>query len=79
MNKLKRNDVVQFNENHKWRGSLGFVVEIKECGDDRRVMICCTAPNNQTSCDSIYIYSMLSKHELEPLPDGHVVLAPEGE
>lgn len=33
MSELKRNDVVQFNENHKWCGSLGFVVEIKECGE----------------------------------------------
>ena len=26
---MKENDVVQFNENHKWRGSLGIIREIK--------------------------------------------------
>lgn len=24
-------DVVQFNENHKWRGSLGIITNIKDC------------------------------------------------
>ena len=35
-------------------------------------------PNNQTACDTAYIYSMLSKNEFEPLLDGHVVLMPKG-
>ena len=33
------NDVVQFNENHKWCGCLGIVNEIKNCGEDFRYMV----------------------------------------
>ena len=29
---MKVNDVVQFNENHKWCGCLGIVTEVKDCG-----------------------------------------------
>lgn len=29
---MKVNDVVQFNENHKWCGCLGIISEIKDCG-----------------------------------------------
>lgn len=25
-------DVVQFNENHKWCGALGIITEVKNCG-----------------------------------------------
>lgn len=70
--------VVQFTENHKWCGALGFVSEVKKCNDDYRFMIGCTMPNNQTACDTAYIYSMLSKNEFEPLLGGHVVLMPKG-
>lgn len=70
--------VVQFTENHKWCGSLGFIEEVKKCGYDYKFTICCTSPDNQSSCDSIYIYSMLSNNEFEPLLDGHVVLMPKG-
>lgn len=31
---LKENDVVQFNENHKWRGSLGIITEVKDCKEN---------------------------------------------
>lgn len=27
-------DVVQFNENHKWRGSLGIITNIKDCKEN---------------------------------------------
>lgn len=30
MTKLKINDVVQFNDNHKWCGALGIVSRVKE-------------------------------------------------
>ena len=26
---MKKGDVVQFNENHKWIGSLGIITEVK--------------------------------------------------
>ena len=36
---MKVNDVVQFNEKHKWCGSFGIIYEIKKCGNDTRYMI----------------------------------------
>lgn len=33
---FKKNDVVQFNENHDWRGCFGFIDEAKETGEDVR-------------------------------------------
>lgn len=75
---IMRYQVVQFTEKHKWCGTLGYVVEVKKCGDDLRCLIACTCPSNQGGCDTAYIYSMASKNEFEPLLDGHVVLAPTG-
>ena len=74
-----RGTVVQFNENHKWRGRLGFIEEAEKCGEDYRFMICCTCPNNKTHCDSVYIFSMASKNEFEPLTNGQCVLMPPKE
>ena len=68
--------VVQFNERHKWRGSLGFVESVKKCGDDYKFMIGCTIPDNQAGCNTAYIFSMASAKEFEPLIDGHAVLMP---
>lgn len=70
--------VVQFTENHKWCGALGFVRKVKKCGDDYRFMIGCTMLDNQDGCNTAYIYSMLSKKEFEPLLDGYVILMPKG-
>ena len=39
MAKLKLNDVVQFNENHKWCGALGIVNELKEIENDTKYLI----------------------------------------
>nr|DAT91459.1 MAG TPA: hypothetical protein [Caudoviricetes sp.] len=39
MTKLKLNDVVQFNENHKWCGALGIVNEVKELENDTKYLI----------------------------------------
>ena len=36
MLELKKNDVVQFNEKHKWCGCLGIVDSIKEFPDMRK-------------------------------------------
>lgn len=38
-NNMKVNDVIQFNENHKWCGCLGIISEVKKCGDDTKYMI----------------------------------------
>jgi hypothetical protein len=67
-------DVVQFTENHKWRGCLGIVSEIKDCGDDIRYLIGVPIPNNDGSVTSTaYIFSMLSENDFEFV--GRAVLA----
>ena len=35
------NDVVQFNEKHKWTGSLGIITEKKQCGEARQADALC--------------------------------------
>lgn len=63
------NDVVQFNEKHKWCGSLGIVTEVKEYDDDVRYMIGVPLPEKGTA----YIFSMESKNEIEPIGVAHFV------
>ena len=29
---MNKGDVVQFNEKHKWCGSLGIITKVKDCG-----------------------------------------------
>lgn len=67
---MKINDVVQFNENHKWRGSLGIINEIKRCGDDIRYMVGVPAPMKGTA----FIYVMDSENAIELI--GQAVLVP---
>lgn len=55
------NDVVQFMEKHQWRGCLGIVTEVKDCGDDTRLMIGVPVPQQGVA----YIYSMVSNKEVE--------------
>lgn len=80
MARYELNDVVQFVEKHKWCGTLGFVHEVKpvktENGEDVRYMIGCTIPDNQSKCNTAYIFSMESEKEFEHLEDGKIVLAP---
>lgn len=73
----KVGDVVQFNERHKWCGAFGYVSEVKQCGDDIRVMIGATIPDNQTHCSTAYIFSMLSDKEFDFI--GNAVLMPQQE
>lgn len=67
---MKINDVVQFNENHKWRGSLGIINEIKPCGDGIRYMVGVPAPMEGTA----FIYVMDSENAIELI--GQAVLVP---
>lgn len=65
------NDVVQFNENHKWCGCVGIVTEAKVVGNnDVRYMIGVPVPQKGTA----YIYSMDSKNEIEYV--GPAILIP---
>ena len=56
-----KNDVVQFNEKHKWCGCLGIVHEIKKCDDDYRIMVGVPVPQQGTA----YIYVMDSEDVIE--------------
>lgn len=64
MSKLKRNDVVQFNENHKWRGVLGIVSEIKELEADTKYLIGVPIPDAKAT-GTAYIFVTQSEMALE--------------
>lgn len=64
MTKLKLNDVVQFNENHKWCGALGIVSEIKELKNDTKYLIGIPIPE-AASVSTAYIFVMASEMALE--------------
>lgn len=64
------NDVVQFNENHKWCGSLGIITEKKEIhnndlngeeNNDIRFMVGVPIPQQGTA----YIYVLASEFSIE--------------
>lgn len=54
-------DVIQFNENHKWCGSLGIITEIKQCGEDIRYQIGVPMPMQGTA----FIFVMESENAIE--------------
>ena len=53
---IRKNDVVQFTENHKWVGCLGIVSEVKESVSSRRYMVGVPIPNNQEKWQVAYIF-----------------------
>ena len=58
------NDVVQFNENHKWCGSFGIITEIKDCGKNGvRYMIGVPVPLKGIA----YIFVMNSENAVEKI------------
>ncbi len=67
------NDVVQFNERHKWCGCFGIITEIKPCGDDIKYMVGVPTPQGGVA----YIFSMESKGEIESI--GRAVLGLKGD
>lgn len=75
---MKFGDVVQFNENHKWYGSLGIIYEIKEvhnpelkCPDsnDIRFMVGVPAPLQGTA----YIFVLESEFAIEKVGEAKFV------
>lgn len=46
MAEIQKDDVVQFNENHKWCGSLGIVTRIKKIEGDILYMIAVPIPES---------------------------------
>lgn len=61
---VKLNDVVQFNENHKWCGALGIVSEVKELENDTKYLIGVPIPE-AASVSTAYIFVMASHIALE--------------
>lgn len=70
---MKKGDVVQFNENHKWIGSLGIITEVKKCGDDTRYMVGVPAPMQGTS----FIFVMESENAIEYIGKAFLTLKDE--
>ena len=60
---MKVNDVVQFNEKHKWCGSLGIMREVKICGNNVRYMVGVPIPQQGTA----FIYVMKSENAIEKI------------
>lgn len=72
---MKKGDVVQFNENHKWIGSLGIITEVKKCGDDTRYMVGVPAPMQGTA----FIFVMESENSIEYIGKAVLTLKDEEE
>ena len=60
---FNKNDVIQFNENHKWCGCLGIISEAKRIENDVRYLIGVPIPESGAA----YIFSLESKHEIEKI------------
>lgn len=60
---MKVNDVVQFNEKHKWCCSLGIIREVKICGNDVRYMVGVPIPQQGTA----FIYVMKNENAIEKI------------
>lgn len=71
---MKKYDVIQFNENHKWRGCLGIITEIKDCGKNGiRYMVAVEIPQKGTA----YIFVMDKENAMEKI--GKAILVPPEE
>lgn len=79
---MKKNDVVQFNENHKWRGSLGIIREIKTIHKEdedgvveleKRYMVGVPAPMQGTA----FIFVMESENAIEYIGEAKLILKEE--
>lgn len=54
---IKKNDVVQFTEHHKWRGCLGIVSNMQDYPDgSARYMIGVPLPSNDGTASAAYIF-----------------------
>lgn len=70
---MKKGDVVQFNENHKWIGSLGIITKVKDCGNDIRYMVGVPAPMQGTA----FIFVMESENAIEYIGEAILTLKDE--
>ena len=58
---IQKYDVVQFNENHKWCGSLGIVTRVKDLGGTTKYMVAVPIPEKGIA----YITVLGSENALE--------------
>lgn len=71
---FQKHDVVQFNENHKWCGSLGIIIKVKALEDDTKYMVAVPIPEKGIA----YIFVLESENAIEYI--GRAVLTDsEGE
>ena len=73
---LEVGDVVQFNEHHKWRGSLGIITEVKDYAEEPimiRYMVAVPIPKEGTA----YIYVTNDEMAIEYV--GKAILTPRSE
>ena len=70
---MKIGSVVQFNESHKWQGSLGIITEVKNCGDDTRYMVGVPSPMQGTA----FIFVMESENAIEYIGEAILTLKDE--
>ena len=71
---MYKGDVVQFNENHKWCGSLGIITEVKDCKENGiRYQIAVPIPQQGTA----FIYVMDNENAIEYI--GKAILTIRGE
>ena len=68
MAEFRKNDVVQFNERHKWCGSLGIITKVTEIDNDTLYMIGVPIPQQGIA----YIRVLDSEDAIEYI--GHAVL-----
>lgn len=67
---LEISDVVQFNENHKWCGSLGIVREVKIYENETRYMVGVPVPQQGTA----FIFVLESENAIEKIGKALLVL-----
>ena len=68
-------DVVQFNENHKWCGSLGIITEIKRYDNSIRFMVGVPIPEQGTA----YIFVKNTEFAIEKIGEARLVASGEKE
>ena len=72
---MNKGDVVQFNENHKWCGTLGIIQEVKQCYEGIRYMVGVPMPQQGTA----FIFVMDSDDEIEFIGKANLVLKEDEE
>lgn len=67
---MEINDVIQFNENHKWCGCLGIITEIKDCKENGiRYMVGLPTPEG-----TAYIFVMSTENAIEKIGQAKLIV-----